>query len=298
MDLSIVIVNWNVRDLLRRCLQSIFDSTTGISFEVFVVDNASGDGSVDMVRSEFPAATVISNERNYGFARANNQAIQKSRGDFVLLLNPDTEMMGSTLGDLVRVARSHPGAGVIGCRFLNPDGTIQPSVRRFPRLIDQLVILLKLHHLFPNATLIRRYLAYDLDPAREQFVEQVSGTFMCLSRAAIRTVGLLDERFFIWYEDVDYCKRTIAAGLKVLYTPLVSITNHGGKSFAQVVALKKQRMMNKSMAQYFRKHHSTAAWLVVQMLRPLSLVITWMIDRIFYRGRATSGVSTEKFKTR
>lgn len=298
MDLSVVIVNWNVRDLLRRCLQSIFNNTTGISFEVFVMDNASADGSVEMVRSEFPSVSVIANNGNFGFARANNLAMQKSRGDFVLLLNPDTEMVGNSLGHLVGLARAHPDAGVVGCRFLNPDGTIQPSVRRLPRLLDHIMILLKLHHVFPNIRPIRRYLAADHDEAREQNVEQVSGTFMCVSRAVIRTVGLLDERFFIWYEDVDYCRRVVAAGFKVLYTPEISIINHGGKSFEQVVALKKQRMMNRSMAQYFRKHHSTTAWLIVQALRPISLIITWIIDRLVYRGRQISGISTEKFKNR
>lgn len=296
MDLSVIIVNWNVRELLKRCLRSIYDSTRGISFEVFVIDNASSDKSVEMVSLEFPHATIIANEKNLGFARANNLAIEQCRGDLVLLLNPDTSVRGNALGEVVAFARRHPEAGVIGCKFLNPDGTHQPSVRRFPRLIDHAMMLLKLHHLFPNAQPLRRYLAVDIDPTRTQEVDQVSGTFMCISRAALNTIGFLDERFFIWYEDVDYCKRVKKSGMKVLYEPSISIVNQGGKSFAQVVALKKQRMMNKSMAQYFRKHHSIGAWLLVEALRPLSIALTWLIDLIVYRNRPTEGVGSKKLK--
>lgn len=296
MDLSVIIVNWNVSDLLKRCLWSIFQNTDGITFEVFVVDNASADDSVEMVRTEFPQVHLIANRENAGFARANNQGLERAVGAVVLLLNPDTEMVGNTLGALVRVAKEHESAGVIGGQFFNPDGTLQPSVRRFPKLLDHLMILLKLHHLFPGARALARYLATDLDPSAPQTVEQVSGTFMGITRAATKIVGVLDERFFIWYEDVDYCKRVRAAGLTVLYTPEIKIINHGGKSFAKVVALKKQKMMNRSMGQYFKKHHARMAWLVIQSLRPLSLVLTWWIDMLVYRGRPASGVSSEKFK--
>lgn len=297
MDISVVIVNWNVKDLLRRCLQSIAHETREVSYEVIVVDNASTDGSVDMLRHEFPDVNVIVNGDNTGFAKGNNSGIRKTTGDVVLLLNPDTELMGNTLGHTVHFLRRRPDVGLLGAQFVNEDGSVQPSVRRFPTLADQCLILLKLHNVFPRLGALRRYFAYDMDTTRTQSVDQVSGTFFAIPRATLDAVGLLDERFFIWYEDVDYCRRVWQSGRRVWYSPDVKIRNRGGASFAQVVAFRKQRLLNRSMAQYFRKWHSVGAWLLIQTMRPCSLVLALLVDLLLYRRRSREGIGSKRLKS-
>ncbi|MFH1456799.1 MAG: glycosyltransferase family 2 protein, partial [Patescibacteria group bacterium] len=146
MDISIIIVNWKVKDLLEKCLRSIFEQTKNISFEVFVVDNNSGDGSVEMVREKFPQVALAASAENLGFAKGNNLAIKKSRGRYVLLLNPDTEILDNALEKMVRFMDAHPECGIGGCKLLNADLSLQPSVRAFPDFASQIFILLKIHH--------------------------------------------------------------------------------------------------------------------------------------------------------
>jgi len=145
MDLSIIIVSWRVRDLLEKCLKSIFEQTRDIEFEVFVVDNNSEDGSLEMVKSKFSHVQLIANKKNLGFAKANNQAIKQARGEYILLLNPDTEILNGALEKSLNFMRKNPKIGVLGCQILNSDGSLQPSVRRFPCFLDQVGILLKIH---------------------------------------------------------------------------------------------------------------------------------------------------------
>ncbi|PIP28998.1 hypothetical protein COX28_01540, partial [Candidatus Kuenenbacteria bacterium CG23_combo_of_CG06-09_8_20_14_all_39_39] len=145
MDLSIIIVNWHVRDLLKKCLISIYQHIQNINFEVFVVDNASLDGSLKMIQQEFPQVRLIANQRNTGFAYANNQALEQARGQNILLLNPDTELIDNSLEKIVRVFGQHNDWAVLGGKILNPDHSLQESIRRFPSLKDQLLIQLKLH---------------------------------------------------------------------------------------------------------------------------------------------------------
>lgn len=298
MDISVVILNWNVKELLRRCLQSVSREAHNVTYEVIVVDNASADGSVEMVRTEFPQVRVIANDENSGFAKGNNIGIRKATGNVVLLLNPDTELVENVLGQVVDFLRARPEAGLVGAQFLNEDGSVQPSVRRFPTLLDQCLVLLKLHNSFPRLGVLRRYFAYDLDMTKTQKVDQVSGTFLAIPRATLDTVGLLDERFFIWYEDVDYCRRVWQSGRHVWYTPDIRIRNRGGASFAQVVAFRKQRMLNQSMAAYFRKWHSTGAWLVIELVRPFSLLLSVMVDILVYGHKAKEGRGSRRLKAK
>ena len=296
MDLSIIILNWNVRDLLRRCLESIFQNTSGISFEVLVVDNASADGSAEMVRNEFPQVKLMLNEGNFGFAKGNNVGLKQGRGDILLMLNPDTEVVGNCLALLCNFIRSHTDAGLVGAEFINEDGTHQPSVRRFPTVWDQSLIMLKLHNIFPRWKVFRRYFMTDAAAMQLQTVDQISGTFFGMPRRTFDEVGLLDERFFIWFEDVDYCRRVWQSEKKVYYVPSLKIRNRGGASFAQVMALAKQRMMNRSMAAYFKKWHTVPSWLVIQILRPISLGLAWCTGVFIYRGRPIEGVGSRQLK--
>ena len=276
MDLSIVIVNWKVKDLLEKCIQSIFEQTKDISFEVFVVDNNSGDGSAEMVREKFPQVDLTASPENLGFAKGNNLAIKKAQGKYVLLLNPDTEILDNALGKMVKFMDANPECGIAGCKLLNPDSSLQPSVRAFPDLTSQLFILLKIHHLLPHSKTMYKYLVQDFDYKKIQEVDQVMGAFMMIRREVIDKIGLLDEKFWIWFEEVDFCKRAKAAGFKILYTPETKIIHHFGQSFKQAMGVKKQKDFNRSLSYYFKKYGTKGEWALIQLLRPLSLLLAWL----------------------
>jgi GT2 family glycosyltransferase len=280
MDLSIIIVNWKVKDLLEKCLRSIFEQTKNIEFEIFVVDNASGDGSVEMVREKFPQVNLTASSKNLGFAKGNNLAIKKARGRYVLLLNPDTEILDNALEKTVKFMDVHPECGIAGCKLLNPNLSLQPSVRAFPTFASQAFILLKFHHLFPHSKAMYHYLMQDFDYEKTQEVDQVMGAFMMIRREVIEKIGLLDENFWIWFEEVDYCKRAKIAGWKILYTPEAKIIHHFGQSFKQVLNVQKQKVFNRSLSYYFKKHGTAGERVMIQILRPISLALAWLTQII------------------
>jgi len=264
MDISIIIVSWNTRDLLKKCIKSILKHTQKkIKFEIIVVDNASQDGTVEMLWREFPEVKVLANNQNFGFAKANNQAIAKAQGKYVLLLNPDTEFTEDTLKPIAQKMDADESIGVLGCRLLNSDGTLQPSVRRFPRKRDILVILFKLDRIFPK--LLDHYLARDFSYTQPppnpllskgggvsmEQVHQVMGAFFLVRREVFEKIGLLDEEYFIWFEEVDFCRRVWQNGWKVVYYPNISIVHHSSKSFAQAQTWKKQLWFFQSAWRYF-----------------------------------------------
>ncbi len=278
-DVSIVIVNYKVKPLVMRLLLSIRTHVRA-PHEVFVVDNASGDGIAKDIRRDFPDVRVISNADNRGFAAANNQAIRGEKGRHVLLLNPDTELIEDCVTPLVQFADAHPLAGVVGCRVLNPDRSLQHSVLAFPTLGSQVSIMLKLHHLFPNLPAVRHYLRRDFDYATTQRVDQVIGACFLMTRAALDNIGMLDERYFIWFEEVDYCRMAKNAGLEVWYTQQTQIVHHGGQSFSQVFAPRRQRYFDASLVKYMRKHHGAGAATVVRVLHPVALFLAWIVGML------------------
>ena len=270
-DISIVTVNWKVADLIGELLGSIHANKEDLALEVYVVDNDSGDHIEDVVakfraRSDVPV-TLIRNDRNLGFAKANNQAIRRCSGRIVALLNPDTRLTKGALKRMLDWMQARPDVGIAGPKLLNPDGSLQESVRRFPGLIDQALILLKFHHLWPSAPPFRKYLAKDFVYDQEQDVDQLMGAALFVRRKVFEGIGLLDERFFIWFEEVDFCRRAKAAGWGVVYVPSVQVVHHGGASFAQAMTLKKQRYFTASMGTYFRKHRG--AWTLLVLALPM-----------------------------
>ncbi len=275
MQLSIIIVSWNVRDQLRRCLQSIYQYTANVSFEVWVVDNASADASADMVANEFPQVKLIRNSTNRGFGAANNQAYQQASGDYILFLNDDTEISDNIFFKLLEHFSTLPTTvAMLGCTLINPDQSIQPSVRRWPTWQDQTAILLKLHHLWPR--LVARYACEDFDYQREQPVDQIMGAFMLARRSALVKVGVFDEDYFVWFEEVDLQKRLWQAGYEVWYTPVVKCLHRRGQSFAQLRRPAAQAMFNRSLRTYFRKHHSGLAYGWISLLTPISLLLAYV----------------------
>jgi len=285
MDLSIIIVSWNVKNLLRKCLESIYRETKNLKFEVFVVDNYSQDKTVEMIKTDFPRVNLIANQENAGFAQANNQAIHQAKGDFILLLNPDTEILENALEKMVDFMKSHSDAGVAGCQFLNSDKSLQPSVRRFPTFSSMSLIMLKLHRLFPKSNPIKYYLANDFNYSKTQEVDQVMGAFFMIKYEVIKKVGLLDKNFYIWFEEVDYCQRAKKNGWKIYYTPEAKIIHRFAQSFQQVTGLRKQLIFNHSLIYYFKKHKPFIEYLCLLFLHPLSLFLA--LIRQFFRSKKT-----------
>jgi O-antigen biosynthesis protein len=238
MDCSVIIVNFNVKDFLEQALYTIDKSLAyaaarcpGFASEIFVVDNASDDGSIDMVRKKFPHVVCIENKNNLGFARANNLALEKSSGRFILLINPDTIVQEDTIDSMMRSMETNPSIGMAGCKILNPDGTLQLACRRsFPRPWVALTKITGLSALFPHSRLFGQYNLTYLDPESSYEVDAISGSFMMLKREIYERVGGLDETFFMYGEDLDWCYRIQQAGWKIYYIPDTKIIHYKGES--------------------------------------------------------------------
>ncbi|MBU1032371.1 MAG: glycosyltransferase family 2 protein [Patescibacteria group bacterium] len=313
-DLRIVIVSWNVENLLECCLRSLPEACRGLSWDVVVVDNASQDDSVSAARrmgiktaqeSEHGPRTVvkvIANSENRGFARACNQGITGADARYVLILNPDTECPPLSLFRFINIANACPDAGILGPQLIYPDGSYQESVRRFPTIWSQVVILKKIHHIAPWHPAYTRYLAKDLILEREQSVDQVMGACFLIRRELIEQAGGLDERYFVWFEEVDYCKRAHELGWMVRYVPSVKVVHHSGQAFAQVYSLKKQRMFNDSLLKYFKKWHPGWRFWLLKITAPYSIFLTWMMsgrEKVESQNPnviARSGVTQQSFR--
>lgn len=235
-ELSIIIVDWNTRDLLRDCLSSVYDETRVTSFEVFVVDNASSDGSVEMVKREFPQVRLIENRENLGFARANNQGIKQSRGSYILLLNPDTVVLSGALDKMVAFMRAHPAVDASGPMLLNPEGSLQRSTWdtsynfgwSFKFIVSQCsAIYLLLKFLLSNLSKRETH-----SPHPRQ-VSWVVGACMMMTREAVDKVGLLDEQYFFYAEETDWFYRLKQLGGKTYFVPEVRIIHYGAQSMKQ-----------------------------------------------------------------
>ncbi len=257
-DLSVVIVSWNTRELLAQCLASIVASDSpradGLSLEVVVVDNASADGSAQMVRQRFPAVRLLANTENVGFARANNQAIPCCSGRHVLLLNPDTVVAPGALTALVTFLDEHPRAGAAGARLINADASLCPSCQPAPSLPREFWRLFHLDDLWP----LSRYHMERWDTTTPREVEVAGGACLMLRRETLDQVGLLDEDYFIYSEEVDLCYRLRRAGWQLWWVPQAIVTHYGGQSTRQVARAMFLRLYQGKVL-YFRKNHGRGA---------------------------------------
>lgn len=257
MDLSVVIVNYNVSSFVDQALTTLKDSVQGISNEVFVVDNASSDDSVSMIKKKHPWVKLIENSENVGFARANNQALRISSGKNILLLNPDTVLRKNTLKTMLKFHDEHPDAGISGCKVLNPDGTLQLACRRgFPTPGVAFFKMVGLSNIFPKSKTFGAYNLTYLDPNKLTEVDAVSGSFMMIRKEALKMAGLMDEDFFMYGEDLDICYRVKKAGWKVYYVPYTEIIHFKGESTKTVPSMKSINNFYKAMHIFVEKHHS------------------------------------------
>lgn len=250
MDFSVVIVSWNVKDKVRQNLAALLQSRD-VSLEIFVIDNASSDQTVEMVKAEFPSVRLIANSENLGFAKACNQGLQQAAGDVCVLLNPDMKVFPETLIDLKKWLDQNPQAGVAGIKLLEENGNVLPHVRRFPNFWNQLAIVLKVPHLFPGV--LASYLRVDFDYTQAAKVDSVRGAFFAIRRSTLEKFGYLDERYFIWFEEVDYCRTVANGGGEVWYTPAAQAIDYIGQSFKTVDHATKQNYFKNSMLAYFSK---------------------------------------------
>lgn len=255
-DVSIIIVNWNSREFLSMCLKSIFATPCELGLEVIVIDNASYDGSEDMVRQSFPSVIFIQGRENLGFARANNAAVANAAGRNLLLLNPDTEVVGDAIERMVRFLDSNPGAGAVGCRLLNTDGSLQTScVQAFPTLSNQVLDSEFLRRMFPHSALwgIQALLNGRTPP---EGVEALSGACIIVRREVFRAVGQFTEDYFMYAEDIDLCYKLKKSGLCNHYLGDVCVVHHGGQSSgASSESQFGNVLMRESIATFLRLHH-------------------------------------------
>jgi GT2 family glycosyltransferase len=256
VDLSIIFVNWNAVDYLRPCITSIYENTKGVNLEIIVVDNASPAGNVDTLKEFFPQVTIIKSPENLGFAKANNLGFKHSTGALVLILNPDTKLVGPAIDLLVAEMKKRPDAGIIGGRHVSPDLTVQTtSIQKFPTILNQVLNIeyLRLH--WP------RFRLWDIAPlfskSREPVqVEVIPGACMLLRREVFEQVGGFSEDYFIYGEDVDLNVKVARTGLRNYYVPEATIIHYGGKSSSQQKVSQWATVMKfRAMGQFYVKNH-------------------------------------------
>ena len=254
MQLSVIIVNYNVRPFLENALVSLQKAMAGVDGEVYVVDNASDDGSVEMLRSKFPAVHLITNSRNTGFAEANNRALRQTKGRFILLINPDTVVQEDTLRTMIEFFEHNPDVGLAGCKILNPDGSLQLACRRsFPTPWVAFTKIIGLSSLLPNTKLFGKYNLTYLNPEETYEVDAVSGSFMFVRQDVLKQVGGLDEQFFMYGEDLDWCYRIQRAGWKIFYVHSTRIIHYKGES-AKRSDIDELKLFYEAMHLFVKKH--------------------------------------------
>lgn len=263
VDVSVVIVNWNTRALLLDCVASLYEETKASSLQIIVVDNASEDGSADAVASTFPDVTVIRNRTNVGFSRANNQGLAVAGGRYLCIVNSDVKALDGVI-DLMRdYLEAHPDIGALAPRTVGADLKLRRNCRDYPTLRNEASQALYLDRLFPSVRALRGRTLQDYDYLTPSAIEVASGCFLMVPRRVWQVVGGLDERFFIYAEDTDWCRRISEAGWRVVYFPPAQAIHYGGSSSA-VERVRFDRERIRANLQYWRKHEgevrATAYW--------------------------------------
>lgn len=277
VDLSIVILTFNTKDVTKRCLDTVLASDPGpYEFEVIVCDNGSEDGSIDMLKKEFPGVRLIQNGKNIGFAAGNNPGIRAAAGRYVVLLNSDTEVPSETFREMVKFMDDHPEAGASTCKLLLPDGSMDPACHRgFPTPWVSFTYLSKLEKLFPKTRLFGEYHQGYKDLSAVHEVDCIVGAFFLVRREVIRTVGLLDEDYFMYGEDIDWAFRIRKAGWKILFNPRVTIL-HKKKQSGRSHTAKDRRITSEI---YFHTYN----WLFYKKnyAKTYGPVLSFVIDMVY-----------------
>lgn len=283
-DLSVVIVNWNTIDLLRDVLASSFATLGAITMQMIVIDNASDDGSADMVAAEFPEVELIRNSDNRGFAAANNQGFERARGRHILLLNSDTIVLGDVLAASVRYLDAHADVGAMGCRVLNTDRSMQRTCAMWPSLTNLALQTSGLWKL-PPRRIFGRYMMLDWQRDSARPVDSISGCYLMLRREVLEEVGPLDEAFFFFGEETDWCRRMRDAGWKLMFAPVGEIIHHGSVS-ARKLNHRRDLLLTSAMVRLHRKHggplKAALAWNIL-FAHNLSRALFWSLRALIQR---------------
>lgn len=299
MELSIITVTWNSEKKIAEQIKSAVEACKSVAgvedveFEQIVIDNASADQTVALIKKNFPDVKLIENKENAGFGAANNQGVKISRGEFIqhlsgesagfiLFLNPDMRLEPGSMLKMLRWMREKKDVGIASCKLVDADGkfNLEAGPRRFPKVWEQICLLLKLPHIFPS--LLNNYLMKDFNPNLEQEVDSVRGSFMLVRRELVEKLGWgFDPRYFIWFEDVDLCREAKRLGYKIIYTPVVSCVDYFGQSFKQRTNVWKQKAFSRSMLTYFQKWEPWWRWVWIAIFRPAGIFLTWVGDKFF-----------------
>ncbi len=297
MMITVVIVSWNTRELLDKCLASLkielSSNLLSDQAETFVVDNMSNDDSADMVAAKYPWVKLICNDKNRGFAAANNQVLSVAKGQYILLLNPDTEIVPGALAKLIQFLEQLPDAGVVAPQLLNSDGSIQRSCRQFPTFWGMFFELVGFSRLMPNVHKFREYKMLDWNHNDERQVDQPEGACLLIRKAVLDEIGFLDEGYFMLFEEVDWCYRAKAAGWQIWFTPAAKIIHHYGQSIKQV-KIPMILSSHRGLYRYWCKHHKNGRWyldslayLSLMLLAYLRISCYWLRTQIAAVGSTT-----------
>jgi GT2 family glycosyltransferase len=275
LDLSIIIVNYNVKEFLQNLLTSLFKAVANLTSEIIIVDNGSDDGSVEMLRDKFPQITLIANKENLGFSKANNLGLKIAKGKFLLLLNPDTIVQEDTFEKLIKFFNQQQDAGMTGCKILNPDGTLQLACRRsFPGPWTSFCKVSGLSALFPNSRLFARYNLTFMDENQSYEVDAISGSFMMVRREVFDKIGGLDEQFFMYGEDLDWCYRVQKSGWRVYYVHETTIIHYKGESTKRS-SLDETKFFYHAMHLFVKKHFASS--LLVEIILRLAIIFRQLL---------------------
>jgi O-antigen biosynthesis protein len=271
LDLSIIIVNYNVKEFLQNLLHSIAKSALNISYEIIIVDNASDDGSVEFIKDKFPDVKLISNNKNLGFSKANNLGLKIAQGKYILLLNPDALLREDTLQKMIEFFKNTPDAGLAGCKILNPDGSLQLACRRnFPGPWTSFCKVTGLSSLFPKSRIFARYNLTYMDENQTYEVDAISGSFMMMKKEVYEKVGGFDEEFFMYGEDLDLCYRIQKAGYKVYYVHDTQIIHYKGESTKRS-SFDETKVFYNAMNLFVKKHLSGSFLVEIILLLAITL---------------------------
>lgn len=282
MDISIIIVNYNTKELLKQTIESVINTTKHIEYEIIVSDNDSKDGSQTMIKEKFSKVRLIENNDNLGFPKGNNVAIREAKGRYILLLNSDTKVLENCIEDCAKYMDNHKDIGALGCKLVLADGTLDHACKRgFPTPEASLFYMLKFNKLFPKN---KKFTAYTMGYLSEDSINEVdslTGAFMLVRREVIDKVGFLDERFFMYGEDIDWCYRIKSAGYKVVYYPKVTTIHYKGQS-SKKKKLKTIYEFHRAMILFYNKHYRKEYNFIVTLLVyigiSLKLVLTFFIN--------------------
>lgn len=281
MTFSIIIVTWNSGEFIRNCLDSILVSSANSSLEIIAVDNNSSDETAKIVEELYPQVKLIQNKKNLGYAKANNQGIEEAKGEYILLLNPDTQVLEDALSLMYEFMEENPDVGALGPRLLNPDKSVQASCREFPAFSTLIWEFLGLGRLFPRSRVFGRWRMgyFDFDKQRE--VDQPMGSCLLLRRATLEDVGILDENFAMFFNDVDLCFRIKKGGWRIYFYPEAKVIHHKGASTRKA----KVRMIwlsHLAFYKFFKKHKAGLANRLLLFLFLIPLVFSACVRILFF----------------